>query len=84
MADWIQVVWNFINTVTDYSIKINGKPGQKAIIEVINPHTLKKEILESHRSFDPYFWINISPKIDIYFDRHDEKKYFCNVEKITK
>lgn len=82
MLQGIKVVWKLVNTITDYSLKINGRPGQKALIKVINPHTSKEEIIESDRSFDPYFWINIASKIDVYFDRHDEKKYFCNIEKI--
>ena len=75
----IQVKGKFIDTITDYSMKINGRPGKKAIIEVKNPHTGMSMRVESDRSFDPYFSINIPQEIDVYFDRHDPNSYVVDI-----
>lgn len=80
--EWIQREGEFIQVITDYSLKINNRPAQKALIKVMHPLTGIEETLESERSFDPYFALWIPSKIPVYFDRHDEKKYFCDINKI--
>lgn len=78
----IHVVGEFIDTITDYSIKINNRPRQIALVEVINPHTAIKETIQSEWSFDPYFSVNINREVDVYFDRFDSKKYVVNIKKL--
>ena len=77
--EWIHAKAKFINTVTDYSVKINGRPRIKAIADVVNPHTWKLIRIESEWSFDPYFSINLSEELDVYFDRHDTNKYMIDL-----
>lgn len=80
--EWIEREGEFIQVITDYSIKINNRPAQKALIKVIHPITWVEQTIESERSFDPYFAVWIPTKIPVYFDRHDENKYFCDINKI--
>lgn len=77
---WFLVQANFINTVSDYSVKVNGRPRQKAVVELIHPHTDKKITLESRGSFDPYFLVNKPETIDVYFDRFDPEKYIFDIK----
>ena len=78
----IHVMGKYIDTITDYSIKINNRPRQIALVEVVNPHTSVKETIQSEWSFDPYFWVNINPEVDVYFDRFDSKKYAVKIKKL--
>jgi len=77
--EWLEVEWTFIDTITDYTVKVNGRPRIKAIIDVINPHSWKLIRIESDGSFDPYFWINMPKKIKVYFDRHNQNIYICDI-----
>lgn len=77
----IQSQWIFVEILYDYSLKINNQPGQKAVFQTIHPLTQEKFLAESEVSFDPYFSLNIPKNIYVYFDKYDEKKYFCEIEK---
>lgn len=69
----------YIDTITDYSVKMNGRPRMKAIADVINPHTWHTIRIESDGSFDPYFAVNMRSELDVYFDRHNENIYMIDV-----
>jgi hypothetical protein len=77
--EWILTKGKFINTVNDYTVRMNGRPRTKAIFEVKNPHSWNITRLETDGSFDPYFAVNIAQEVDIYFDRHDENKYIFDI-----
>jgi hypothetical protein len=69
----------FIKTIFDYSIKLNGRPRQKAVVELIHPVTEKKVLLESRGSFDSHFLLETPETIDVYFDRLDPKVYIFDI-----
>lgn len=77
--EWILAKWKLIDTFTDYTVRVNGRPRTKAIVDVKSPHSWQTMRIETDGSFDPYFAINIPTEIDVYFDRHDEKKYMFDI-----
>lgn len=77
--EWILAKGKVIDTFTDYTVRVNGRPRIKAIVDVKNPHSWQIVRIETGGSFDPYFAVNLPQDIDIYFDRHDENKYVFDI-----
>ncbi len=75
----IQTSGQFVQIVTDYSLKINNRPAQRAVYKTTHPHTGEEFLAESSRSFDPLFPTNSPKQVEIYFDRHNPKKYLIDL-----
>ncbi len=77
--EWILAKWKLIDTFTDYTVRVNGRPRIKAIVDVQNPHSWELMRIESDWSFDPYFAVNLPNEINIYFDRNNTNKYIFDI-----
>jgi hypothetical protein len=76
----IKVQWDVVDIIVDYSVKINGRPSQKLVIQVMHPVTWQLTQVTSAGSFDPYFKIWAPKIIDVYFDRIDINSYSIDLK----
>lgn len=76
----LQAQWNFVQIITDYSIKINKRPAQRAVYQVLHPLTDKEFLAQSERSFDPLFPSKVPKVIEIYFDKNKPEKYLIDLQ----
>ena len=75
----IQTSGQFVQIITDYSLKINNRPAQRAIYKTTHPLTSEEFLAKSDRSFDPLFASKVLKTVEIYFDRHNPKKYLIDL-----
>ena len=75
----IERTWTLVKIATDYSVRINKVPGQRAIYSVDHPLTGMQTEVQTPISFGNNIQ-NAPHKLSIYFDRHNPEKYLCEFE----
>jgi hypothetical protein len=79
-SNGIKVQWDVVDIIIDYSVKINSRPSQKLVIQVMHPVTWQLTQVTSAGSFDPYFKIWAPKVVDVYFDRINIHSYSIDLK----